>query len=796
MGKQLALTVKQRQLPDGYTQLEYIESSGSQYVDTGVAYDSSNEYVIETEATCDAGSYFGWDGGGQIGSNSSGYWHSGSSSAVSTVLSNAFTNLVFTIEAGPSSNSVLEIDQNGTTATVTRAHGSIASYATGNYPLFAVSSKKSGTFGSYAAMKAKYVRVKVNGTLVRDFVPCINESGVVGLYDLSSKKFYGDAAGGAFTAGAEVETTPSTELTHLIGKKLYITDDSLVYRKAKKAYLTVPNFTKRDLPDGYTQVEYIESSGTQYIDTGFTPNSNSRMVLDFAATDVSGTNNIAGSRNSTTSKAFTFSTTSGNWRIGYNTSSPQTSVSADTARHTADLNKNVLSLDGEVIYTATEATFTGYASIYIGAIHASGTGYMGYAKFYSCRIYDNDTLIRDYVPCVNASGAAGLYDLANDTFYQNAGSGTFTAGSTFMLVHRLCFSGGVDVAALGITYTGTMQDAGVVTMTDGEYRLLTLTSSGTLTVEEDVEAEVWMCGGGTSGASGTFRGGGAGAFTKSGAVTLSSGMAAVIGAGGATASMNNRANLGGSTSFGGMATSTDFSVITTAGGYGYSGGTGGGANGMTAGTGDGLTKYPFGDSGYFTKCHCAGGGGGGRFAAVNNSISVTGGDGGTNGGNGRAGGDDGNAGGAGGSYGGGAGGTGTNSNSSNPGSAASFYGSAGGGGGSYSTTAFVYIGTGGAGYQGVIYIRIPVEESGGGSVTPTLISFTVTDSFGVTTTYTAEQGMTWQEWVDTAYNNGSDKIAIKENYVELQDDYVRDSSGVYQAPSTKIVAGEAYYIPS
>ena len=50
---------------------------------------------------------------------------------------------------------------------------------------------------------------------------------------------------------------------------------------AKKAYIGVGNFTKRALPSGYTQVEYIESKSgeTQYIDTGFIPNQDTRVVL-------------------------------------------------------------------------------------------------------------------------------------------------------------------------------------------------------------------------------------------------------------------------------------------------------------------------------------------------------------------------------------------------------------------------------------------------------------------------------------------------------------------------------------
>lgn len=182
------------------------------------------------------------------------------------------------------------------------------------------------------------------------------------------------------------------------------------------------------LPSGYTKLEYIQSSGTQWVDTDFTPNGKTRMVVDFAVTDASGTNNIIGARTSTSEKAFTFSTTEGNWRIGYNNATTKTSVVADTNRHIADLNQNVLSLDGVVIHTASFADFDGSCDICIGIINSpsASTGYYkGYAKFYSCKIYDNGTLVRDFIPCIDPNGNVGLYDTVNKKFYGNAGSGMF-----------------------------------------------------------------------------------------------------------------------------------------------------------------------------------------------------------------------------------------------------------------------------------------------------------------------------------------------------------------------------------
>ena len=45
---------------------------------------------------------------------------------------------------------------------------------------------------------------------------------------------------------------------------------------------------------------------------------------------------------------------------------------------------------------------------------------------YYCRIFDGDTLLRDFIPCINASGSVGLYDFVGRQFYGNAGTGAFT----------------------------------------------------------------------------------------------------------------------------------------------------------------------------------------------------------------------------------------------------------------------------------------------------------------------------------------------------------------------------------
>jgi hypothetical protein len=48
-------------------------------------------------------------------------------------------------------------------------------------------------------------------------------------------------------------------------------------------------------------------------------------------------------------------------------------------------------------------------------------------KIYNTKIYSNNTLTRDFVPA-QYNGQYGMWDLVEDKFYKNAGTGSFTVG--------------------------------------------------------------------------------------------------------------------------------------------------------------------------------------------------------------------------------------------------------------------------------------------------------------------------------------------------------------------------------
>lgn len=181
---------------------------------------------------------------------------------------------------------------------------------------------------------------------------------------------------------------------------------------------------------GYTPCEYIESSGTQYIDTGFKPNQDTRVIMDVKGYSI--TSNVWAfcARNSASSNnlgLFYYYAQSKKWAVDYSTSSNRQQfdgISSDERLY-IDHNKNVTTINNVTINN-TYTTFQPSYNLVLLACNTAGSisGHMK-AYLYSCKIYDNGTLIRDFKPCRNSSGVYGLFDEINDVFYTTP-SGSFT----------------------------------------------------------------------------------------------------------------------------------------------------------------------------------------------------------------------------------------------------------------------------------------------------------------------------------------------------------------------------------
>ncbi|MBQ7721412.1 MAG: hypothetical protein IJT64_00735, partial [Kiritimatiellae bacterium] len=204
------------------------------------------------------------------------------------------------------------------------------------------------------------------------------------------------------------------------------------------ATLSAATASAAALPDAYTAVEYIQSDGTQYIDTGVVPKTTTRVVCDFRLTAMPSDRVRCGWASAGSKEAFWFGTDNDHANFSAsvcgNSVQANTGVPVDTTRHTFDISMSAVKFDDATVANPG-AAFTDAASGNTMYLFASRQGWnpnigaYGSMEIYSCQIYDGTTLTRDFVPAVRLSdGAAGLYETGNGVFYENQGLGDFSAG--------------------------------------------------------------------------------------------------------------------------------------------------------------------------------------------------------------------------------------------------------------------------------------------------------------------------------------------------------------------------------
>ena len=200
-------------------------------------------------------------------------------------------------------------------------------------------------------------------------------------------------------------------------------------------YQIRPVTPKQTFPTGYTRLEYIESTGTQHIDTGISPSQNTGMSIKYAFTQFLPATYLFGSftphfylgiNSLGTGMVMSYGAGSGNVVLLV----PVANISTNTI-YTANMN----------MYNSHMVEFVGLAgpnqlaeksfynkSTHIWLFSVSGT-YRAYGRIYSVQITDGANLVRDFIPARrNSDNVLGMYDMVSDTFFTNAGTGTFIAG--------------------------------------------------------------------------------------------------------------------------------------------------------------------------------------------------------------------------------------------------------------------------------------------------------------------------------------------------------------------------------
>ena len=213
----------------------------------------------------------------------------------------------------------------------------------------------------------------------------------------------------------------ASDLNRVLSAVEYLTD--MLYDMGYNVPTVVPEKKTRYVAK---QIEYIESTGTQYIDTGFKPNQDTRVIFDYYPVDTLDSV-IFGSRTSISSSDkffFMHAQNTNSLRTDFGSNDLNTRLNP-TTRIEVDKNKNVTTI-GENVFTNTASNFSSVNNIGLFCGNTGGTFKQNTkVRLYKCKIYDNGTLVRDYRPYISENGIACLYDAVNGEYIYNNGTGSF-----------------------------------------------------------------------------------------------------------------------------------------------------------------------------------------------------------------------------------------------------------------------------------------------------------------------------------------------------------------------------------
>ena len=156
----------------------------------------------------------------------------------------------------------------------------------------------------------------------------------------------------------------------------------------------------------FTRIEYLESSGTQYINTGIVPDSNTRLVIDMSITNNADVNNGL----IESGKRFHIGKFSNKFHFGI-AGNHVYGQAHDNDRHILELNGNGIAKWDDLSYTVSTTPLSGVTlSISLFGRNTNGTtNNFIIGKMWSCKIYNGNTLIMDLIP-VRDNDTGYMYD--------------------------------------------------------------------------------------------------------------------------------------------------------------------------------------------------------------------------------------------------------------------------------------------------------------------------------------------------------------------------------------------------
>ena len=187
----------------------------------------------------------------------------------------------------------------------------------------------------------------------------------------------------------------------------------------------------------YDEVAYIENTSNAYIDTGYKAGTNTRIVIRMMMTTTG--KYVWGARTAANNKAFGFygadSQSKARWDYG-NALLQGNFKCATNKIYTIINSSNILVVWDETTKTSysincTASVFQCDYNMYLFGVNQKDS-YAATTRglLYGCQIYDDNILVRDYIPArLKSTEKYGLWDKVNGVFYTSPNGVDFSGAS-------------------------------------------------------------------------------------------------------------------------------------------------------------------------------------------------------------------------------------------------------------------------------------------------------------------------------------------------------------------------------
>lgn len=385
-------------LPDGYTKLEWISADGASYLQLPITTAVGDKVVLETNCR-----FYSLDNqaDGKNGNPyfffgiNNGVWYCGAGNyGKSSTIADTDWHKIRIIHS--SSDCGLYIDD---VKINSRTYNSTSAVLNGNICVFRTYN------GSYYSKNCKKDwKLFVNDELAYDLIPCLDNDDVPCMYDLVSKQtFYNQGTGKLSTDKTFLENYPYPTANY-------------------------------NLPAGFKKCVYLQSDGTQWINTQVVPNSETGLYFKALQLSYGNFVPLGLEENSYAIYPPRYNNKELYYKWGNASTKIMTWDKADDLIFSSYLNFynskiakfNSSDTDAYSQITSQTGTFTIpiclFSWNYNGSYNAT-TGKWG-GRIYRAQITQGDTLIRDFVPCLDTDNRPCMYDLITQEAYYNQSEGT------------------------------------------------------------------------------------------------------------------------------------------------------------------------------------------------------------------------------------------------------------------------------------------------------------------------------------------------------------------------------------